>query len=313
MPAFDFDENWAGTVNRTAAAIRLRVLEHTVRQRGGYLSQACSAGQILAALYLGLMSLPSVEKPLLPDPWEGVPGPGYPARTGIKFNSGALPGYDRFILSPAQYALVLYAALIETGRMDEAGMDQYNRDGSSVEMIGAEHSPGMEVTTGSLGQGISQASGIAMALRLKGEVGRVFTFLSDGECQSGEFWEAVQAASFHKQENLILVIDRNGCQCDGVMGPVMEIEPFDERFRAFGCVCVRITGHDPFKLAEALQTGHEGKPLVIICDTDPCYQMEFLRARYPRFHYVRFSGEEEWEEYRRQYETMKTGGGPEWE
>ncbi len=299
-----FDRPWAAEVDAIAKGIRLRVLRHTVEQRGGYLSQACSSGQIFAALYHGLMRLPAVETPLLPDPWEGVPGPGHPARTGAKFNAGGLPGYDRFVMSPAQYALVLYAALIETGRMDEAGMDAYNRDGSSVEMIGAEHSPGMEVTTGSLGQGISQASGIAMGLRLKGDAGRVFVFLSDGECQSGEFWEAVQAASFHRQDNLILVIDRNGCQCDGVMGPVMNIEPFDKRFRAFGCACVRIGGHDPLALAAALETPHEGRPLVVVCDTDPCYQMEFLRARYPKFHYVRFTQPGQWEEYRDRYEAM---------
>ena len=300
----EFDQQWAGEVDRIARGIRLRVFAHTVQQRGGYLSQACSSGQILGALYHGLMNLPQVDSPLLPDGWTGVPGLGRPARTGIKFNSGGLPGYDRFVLSPAQYALVLYAALIETGRMDEAGMKDYNRDGSSVEMIGAEHSPGMEVTTGSLGQGISQASGIAMALRLRGETGRVFVFLSDGECQSGEFWEALQAASFHGQDNLILVVDRNGCQCDGVMGPVMNIEPFDQRFRAFGCECVRISGHDPLALAQAVTTPHPGRPLAVICDTDPCYRMEFLQERSPKFHYVRFTQPGQWEDYRDRYEAM---------
>lgn len=304
-----FDRQWADEVDRIARSIRLRVFQHTVAQRGGYLTQACSAGQILGALYCGLMNLPPVDSPLLPDPWTGVPGPGHPARTGIKFNSNGLPGYDRFVLSPAQYALVLYAALIETGRMDAAGMAAYNQDGSSVEMIGAEHSPGMEVTTGSLGQGISQASGVAMGLRLKGEGGRVFVFLSDGECQSGEFWEALQAASFHKQDNLILVVDRNGCQCDGVMEPVMNIEPFDDRFRAFGCVCVRIPGHDPLALAQALDTPHEGRPLAVVCDTDPCYQMEFLRERYPKFHYIRFTQPGQWEDYRDRCEAMTKEAG----
>ena len=82
----------------------------------------------------------------MPDPWQGAPGPDNPIHTGIKFNSDGKEGCDRFIMSPAQYALVVYAALIETGRMDEAGMDAYNKDGGSVEMIGAEHSPGMEVS-----------------------------------------------------------------------------------------------------------------------------------------------------------------------
>ena len=134
-------------------------------------------------------------------------------------------------------------------------------------------------------------------------------FLSDGECQSGEFWEALQAASFHRQDNLILVVDRNGCQCDGVMDPVMNIEPFDDRFRAFGCACVRIPGHDPLALAAALDTPHEGKPLVVVCDTDPCYQMEFLRERHPKFHYIRFTQPGQWEDYRDRCAAMAKEAG----
>lgn len=300
----EFNAKWASEVDKLADGIRMRVFRFTVEQKGGYLSQACSSGQIFAALYHGLMKLPDMEAPLMPDPWRGVPNAERPAVTGIKFNSNGISGYDRFIMSPAQYALVLYAALIETGRMDEEGMRVYNKDGGSVEMIGAEHSPGMEVTTGSLGQGISQASGVAMALRLKREQGRVFVFLSDGECESGEFWEAVQAASFHKQDNLVMIFDRNGCQCDGVMDRVSNIEPFDDRLRAFGCECVRISGHDPLALAKSLETPHRDKPLAIVCDTDPCYGLEFMRERWPKFHYARFTSQEQWEDYKRRYEEM---------
>ncbi len=299
-----YDKKWEKEVLALADGIRMRVFEHTVEQNGGYLSQACSSAEIFAALYHGLLKLPKVKEPMMPDPWQGVPGPDNPIHTGIKFNSNGLPGYDRFILSPAQYALVLYAALIETGRMAEAGMEAYNRDGGSVEMIGAEHSPGMEVTTGSLGQGISQASGIAMAMKLKKARGRVFTFLSDGECQSGEFWEALQASSFHKLDNLIMVVDRNGCQCDGLMKPVMNIEPFDDRFRSFGCETVRIKGHKPLLLAEALNTPHRGRPLAVVVDTSPYHGLEFLKERSPKFHYVRFTNPDQREEYRERYEKM---------
>jgi len=300
----NYNQKWAEEVKNIAFGIRKRVFEHTISQKGGYLSQACSSGEIFAALYHGIMNLPEIERPILPEPFAGVPGPGNPAHTGIKFNSNGLPGYDRFIMSPAQYALVLYAALIETGRMDEAGMKAYNMDGSSVEMIGAEHSPGMEVTTGSLGQGISQASGIAMALKLKKQTGRVIVFLSDGECQSGEFWEALQAMSYHKQDNMLLIVDRNGCQCDGIMDNVMNIEPFDDRFRAFGCECRRIPGHDPLKLAEAVSLPHPDKPLAVICDTNPCHELEFLRERWPKFHYVRFTDDAQWKNYKARYEQL---------
>ena len=300
-----FGKKWEKEVLSIADGIRMRVFRFTVEQNGGYLSQACSSAEIFAALYNGLMKLPKINKPLMPDPWQGAPGPGNPVHTGIKFNSQGKEGYDRFIMSPAQYALVVYAALIETGRMDEEGMAVYNKDGGSVEMIGAEHSPGMEVTTGSLGQGISQASGIAMAYKLKKKKGKIFTFLSDGECQSGEFWEAIQAASFHKLDNMIMIVDRNGCQCDGIMKPVMEIEPFDERFRSFGCECVRIKGHKPLLLAEALNTPHRGKPLVVITDTSPYHALTFLKERSPKFHYIRFTNPKQREEYKKIYEEMK--------
>ena len=84
----------------------------------------------------------------------------------------------------------------------------------------------------------------------------------------------------------------------------MDIEPFDGRFRAFGCECVRIPGHDPLALAKALDTPHPGRPLAVVCDTDPCYQMGFLKARYPKFHYVRFIQPGQWEDYRDRCEAM---------
>src|SRR5512144_1782809 len=195
---------WQDEVKRVAAGIRKRVLEHTIRNNGGYLSQACSSAEILATLYVRIMNLGRIGTPLVPRPFPGVPGPNNPDYfTGAAFN-GPGPDHDRFFLSPAQYALVLYATLIETGRMAEEGLLQFNRDGSSVEMIGAEHSPGMETMTGSLGQGISKAAGVAMARKRKGEPGRLFIFVSDGEFQIGQTWEAIQAMSFHRLDNVVI-------------------------------------------------------------------------------------------------------------
>ena len=202
--------SWQDEVKLVAAGIRRRVLEHTIRNNGGYLSQACSSAEILATLYVKVMDLGKIRAPLVPKPFPGVPGPDNTDYfTGASFN-GPGPDKDRFFLSPAQYALVLYAVLIETGRMAEEGLAQFNKDGSVVEMIGAEHSPGMETMTGSLGQGISQAAGIAMARRRKGEKGRVFIFMSDGEFQIGQTWEAVQAMAFHRLDNMVLFVDVNG-------------------------------------------------------------------------------------------------------
>ncbi len=288
---------WQDEVRRIAAGIRRRVLEHTLANNGGYLSQACSSAEIFAVLYGRVMDLGKIPTPLVPQPFPGVPGPDNPSSfTGASFN-GPGPGKDRFFLSPAQYALVLYATLIETGRMAEEGLAQFNRDGSSVEMIGAEHSPGMESMTGSLGQGISQAAGTALARRRKGERGRVFLFMSDGEFQIGQTWEALQAMSFHMLDNVVIYVDVNGFQCDGKMCTVMDVEPLDRRLESFGMRVLRLNGHDIGKLAEAGNLRPDGRPVVVLCDTDAARGLEVLKSRAPKMHYVRFSSPEEKERY----------------
>ena len=284
-------------ITSVAAGIRRRVLEHTIRNNGGYLSQACSSAEILATLYVQVMNLGKLDAPLVPQTFPGVPGPSNPNYfTGAAFN-GPSEDRDRFFLSPAQYALVLYATLIETGRMAEEGLLQFNKDGSSVEMIGAEHSPGMETMTGSLGQGISQAAGIAMARKRKGEKGRVFIFMSDGEFQIGQTWEALQAMSFHMLDNIIIYVDVNGFQCDGKMCNVMDIEPLDKRLEAFGSRVLRVNGHDIKRLADAGDLTPDGRPTVVLCDTDAARGLDLLKSRAPKMHYVRFTSPEEKERY----------------
>lgn len=292
---------WQDEVRRVARGIRRRVLEHTVSANGGYLSQACSSAEMLATLYVKAMNLGPVAAPIVPPPFRGVPGPDNPDYTsGAAYNGPHGPEYDRFILSPAQYALVLYAALVEVGRMAAEGMAQFNKDGSTVEMIGAEHSPGMEVMTGSLGQGLSQAAGIALARKLRGETGRVWVFMSDGEWQSGQNWEALQAIAHHKIDNLAIIVDVNGQQCDGEVCSVMTIEPFDKRLEAFGAEVRRVDGHDIEALAEAAAVRPAGKALVILAATDPCRGIALLKGRAPKLHYLRFASEEE----KRRYEAV---------
>ena len=112
---------WQDDVIRAARGIRRRVLEHTVKNNGGYLSQACSSAEILAVLYLKILNMGHVAKPLVPPRFPGVPGGGNASyRTGADFHGDKAPERDRFYLSPSQYSLVLYAALIEAGRMDES-------------------------------------------------------------------------------------------------------------------------------------------------------------------------------------------------
>ncbi len=292
-------------VRRIAAGIRRRVLEHTIKNNGGYLSQACSSAEILATLYGSVMNLGSIDAPIVPPPFAGVPRAGNPHYvTGAAFNGPRGKDLDRFFLSPAQYALVLYATLIETGRMAEEGLLQFNKDGSSVEMIGAEHSPGMESMTGSLGQGISQAAGTAMARKRNNETGRVFVFMSDGEFQIGQTWEALQAMSFHMLDNVIIYVDVNGFQCDGKMCTVMDIEPLDKRLESFGARVFRVNGHDIKRLADAGSVTPDGRPVVVLADTDACRGLDVLKGRAPKMHYVRFTSDEEKGRYVAAYEEL---------
>ncbi len=288
------DSHWQVDAERVAAGIRRRVLDHTLRNNGGYLSQACSAAEALATLYVRLMRLGPSEGPAVPPPFPGPPGPDNPAYfTGAAYNGPHRPDRDRFFFSPVHYALVLYAALIETGRLGEGGLDHFNRDGSTVELIGAEHSPGHEVTAGSLAQCISQAAGIAFARKLKGETGHNWVYMSDGEFQEGQTWEAIAAMEFHAIDNLTVLVDANGQQCDGAMAGVGNVEPLADRLRAFGAVAVEVDGHDPRAIEAAAAAPHHKRPLVLICRTDPCRGLELLRSRAPKLHYVRFKSDEE--------------------
>jgi len=217
--------------------------------------------------------------------------PGY--RTGAGYNGPAAPEYDRLFIAPAHYALVAYATLIEVGRMAPEGLEMFNRDGSSVEMIGAEHSPGMEVHNGTLGIGLSTAAGLAWGRQRRGEPGRVWVFMSDGEVQEGQTWEAIQAAAHHRIDNLFAIMDVNRQQCDGAMDTVMEVGDIAEKIRAFGGVAVRIDGHSPGAMREAMRTDHEGRPLILLAESSPFRGMPTLEERFPRLHYVRFKSDEE--------------------
>ncbi len=284
---------WVDDVRRVARGVRRRVLDHTIRNNGGYLSQACSSAETLATLYLRLMKLgPSVASPV-PPPFQGVPKAGRKATTGAGYNGEHAPDGDRLYFSAVHYALPLYATLIETGRMAEDGLRQFNQDGSTVEMIGAEHSPGLELTGGSLGQTLSQAGGVALARRLRGESGRNWVYMSDGEMQSGQTWEAVQALVYHRLDGVIAYVDVNGQQCDGKMTDVMAVEPLHARLEAFGARVFSVDGHDPEQLAAPAEQPPDGRPTVVLAYTDPCRGMPLMEARRPKLHYVRFKDEAE--------------------
>ena len=299
--------SWELRAHRVADGIRRRVLDLTIERNGCYLSQALSSAEILAALYTKVLNIgPSKGKPI-PEAFPGVPGSrGISHGLGAVYNGPQDPDLDRLLISPAHYAVVIYAALVETNRMSPEGLQQFNADGSSVEMIGAEHSPGFELTTGSFGQALSQAGGIAMARRLRGEKGRVFVFMSDGEFEEGQTWEAIQALAFYKLDNVIVYADVNGQQVDGWTKDVMNIEPISSRIDGFGGSVVTVDGHDLETLAGAPEnTDHADKPLFVLCYTNSTQGIPLLDERKPHLHFVRFKDDAEISKYQSFLENMK--------
>ncbi len=301
-----------GTIEPTqtlavAAAIRRRVLEHVLRNGEGYLSQACSAAELLATLYTGLLRLNPSLGPALSPPFGGAPSAGHPGWQGGVYNGAKTADSDRFFFSPVHYSLVLYATLIEVGRLGPEALEDFNRDGSTVEMIGAEHSPGIEATAGSLAQALSVAGGVALGRKLRGDAGGVWVFMSDGEFQEGQTWEAFAAASYHQLGNLAVVVDVNGYQCDGRMDGVMHIEPLADRLRAFGAQVAEVDAHDPVALMAAAERRDPTKPLVILGRSDPCRGLLALRERIPKLHYVRFRDDVERQRYADAFAAMGEG------
>lgn len=295
--------DWQTGIQTIADGVRRRVLEHVLSNNGGYMSQACSSAETFAMLYGRVLQLAPSEAPLEPRPFAGVPTAGATFRTGAEYNGPAAPDKDRFIFSPAHYALVLYATLIEVGRLAADGLDSFNLDGSTVEMIGAEHSPGVETTTGSLAQALSQAGGIALARKRRGDTGRVWVMMSDGEFQEGQTWEAIEVLSRLGLDNLRVIVDYNAQQCDGPLVESPLAAPLTERIIAFGASAVEVDGHDLAALDTAMEMPSD-RPHFVIARTQPTHGLPLLQERAPLFHYLRFSSTDEKARYEAAYEEM---------
>lgn len=299
--------NWPGECQRIADGIRRRTLAHSI-VHGGYLSQACSSAEIFGLLYGHAMNLGPSQGPEIPPPYEGWVEKKDERVAGMIYNGGRSADTDRFFVSPTHYALVVYAALIEAGRMDEMALEQFNTDGSRVEMIGGERSPGHEVNGGSFGQAISQAAGVAWARKYRSDKGKVWVFLGDGELQEGQTWEAILSMGFHKLDNMIVVVDVNGQQVDGRTDDIMGIEPLIDKFTSFGAIAVKVDGHDVEALNISCETPHRDKPLVVLAYTCPYMGIPLLKERYPHLHYVRFRSEEERDRYKQALSEMPPNG-----
>ncbi len=207
------------------------------------------------------------------------------------FELGIQTENDRFVLSPGHYGLALYAANADS--YDFAELCTYGKDGSVFEQSPVEGIPGVEVTGGSLGQGLSQAAGLALGARARGGAGRIFCLISDGELQEGQTWEACLAISHHKLTNLIVLLDRNGVQVDGRTASILNVEPVAAKFTAFGLDVEEVDGHDLDAIEAALLNAMDPaniNPRAIIFNTRLGMGVpEFENASYP--HYISAASE----------------------
>jgi len=202
---------------------------------------------------------------------------------------------DRFLLSIGHYAIALYAALIEAGILPEDELESYGSDESRLPMSGmASYTPGMEITGGSLGQGLGIAVGMCLGLKRKHSSSFVYNLLSDGELNEGSTWEAAMSASHWKLDNLVAIVDVNNQQADGASSGVLGFEPLGVRWEAFGWQVWRIDGNDidAVKAAfDAARGSTEPKPRILICDTLMGRGVPFLEKR-EKTHFIRVDADE---------------------
>jgi len=227
-----------------ARKIRIEIVKMLAQAGSGHTGGSLSAADIISALYFYKMR----HDPKNPS-WEKR---------------------DRFVLSKGHAAPVLYAALALCGYFDISLLGSLRKLNSPLQGHPCCKSlPGIEVSTGSLGQGLSVANGMALGIRLSGIPARVYCLLGDGEIQEGQVWEAAMTASHYKIDNLCAIIDHNNLQIDGHCTEVMNIEPVDEKFKAFGWNVFTIDGHNMSEIVSALDDAEKikEKPTMIVAKT----------------------------------------------
>ncbi|SCF29030.1 transketolase [Micromonospora viridifaciens] len=263
-----------------AAAYRMRhhILDMGEVQGQGYVGQALGVADMLAAVYVDQLR--------------------------YRPNDEHWPERDRFLLSTGHYAIALYAALAEAGVVPVEELETYGSDDSRLPMSGmASYTPGMEISGGSLGHGLTVAVGMALGLRHQGRPARVINFLSDGELDEGSTWEAAMGAAHHKLGRLTALVDMNALQADGRTETVLHIEPAEEKWAASGWFTQRVDGNDVEALlaafdAVAAQSDLTGRPSVILCDTRIGRGVPLLETR-EKAHFMLIDPDE-WELCRRQ-------------
>lgn len=252
------------TLARSAYRVRRFALRMGEVQGQGYIGQALGWADVLAVAYRCAMNYRPDE-------------PGWEGR-------------DRFLLSHGHYAIAHYAALIEAGILAEEELETYGSDDSRLPMSGmATYTPGMEISGGSLGQGLAIGVGIALALKHKKNPAIVYNSMSDGELDEGATWEAALGAAHHRLDNLICLVDINNQQADGQSSKIMGFEPLADKWTAFGWFVQRVDGNDLPAVLNAFdlaRTHAEQKPRVILFDTLMGKGVPFLETR-EKNHFIR--------------------------
>ena len=260
------------SISQAAYRIRRYALRMGEVQGQGYVGQALGLADMLAVAYTHALNY----QPQDPE-WEGR---------------------DRFLLSHGHFAIAHYAALIEAGIIAEDELETYGSDDSHLPMSGmASYTPGMEMSGGSLGQGLVIAVGMALGLRLKKNPAFVYNSMSDGELDEGSTWEAAMSAAHHGLSNLICLVDINNQQADGNSNHILGFEPIADKWQAFGWHVQRVNGNDVEALLNAFDLARqlpEPKPRVIILDTLMGTGVPFLETR-EKNHFIRVDAAE-WQE-----------------
>ena len=257
------------TLEKHAYNIRRYALRMGEVQGQGYVGQALGLADMLAVAYTHALNY----KPEDPE-WEGR---------------------DRFLLSHGHFAIAHYAALIEAGIIPEDELETYGSDDSRLPMSGmASYTPGMEMSGGSLGQGLAIAVGMALGLRQKKNPAFVYNSMSDGELDEGSTWEAAMSAAHHGLANLICLVDINNQQADGNSNNILGFEPIADKWQAFGWHVQRVKGNDVEAVLNAFDTARnlpDAKPRVIILDTLMGTGVPFLEQR-DKNHFIRVDAAE---------------------
>ena len=253
-----------------ARKLRQHIIEMTCAAASGHPGGSLSAADIITVLYFHKMRHNSKD-------------PGWPDR-------------DRFVMSKGHAAPVLYAALAEAGYFPVKYLKTLRKIGSSlqghVDMLAL---PGIEMSTGSLGQGLSAANGMALAAKLDKKDNHIYCLMGDGECHEGQIWEAAMTSSHHKLDNLTAIVDHNKYQIDGRVEEIKSIQPFADKWKAFGWSVSSCDGHNIKSIITAIDKAEKtkGKPSMIIAETVKGKGVSFMEESPLEYHGRAPNAEEE--------------------